>query len=132
MSSSEYEANFYALRPTTLSGIATTPSPPYGVPASYVAMPAYAVPPMYATPYPPTYRPPNNGLATGGFVCSLIGLLALPPLAILGLILSGVGLGRSRELQAGKGLAIAGLVLGALGLCLLFAVIGLIGGFGLL
>lgn len=65
----------------------------------------------------------NNGLATAGFVLGLLGLLGswIPVLnfvgivlAIVGLILAGIGLSRSRKVNAGKGLAIAGLILGAL------------------
>ena len=48
---------------------------------------------------------PANGLAIAGFVCSFF-------FALVGLILSIVGLNKSRELQgSGRGLAIAGIVL---------------------
>jgi hypothetical protein len=68
--------------------------------------------------YPPQQQyvpqPPQktNGLAVAGFVCSLI-----PCVSILGLILSAVGLNQISKdpNQGGKGLAIAGLVLGILG-----------------
>jgi hypothetical protein len=84
------------------------------------------------TPAPQQYGQPtptpnggNNGLATAGFVLALLGLLGswIPflnvvgiLLAIIGLVLAGVGLAKSRKTDTGKGLAIAGLVLGALAL----------------
>jgi hypothetical protein len=64
---------------------------------------------------------PSNGMAIGGFVCSLLGFLGFiccgSILCIPGLILSIIGLNKSKQLGgAGKGLAIAGIILGALGL----------------
>ncbi|HIW03937.1 MAG TPA: DUF4190 domain-containing protein [Firmicutes bacterium] len=66
--------------------------------------------------YPQQYRydnygygasKPANGLAIAGFVCSFF-------VALVGLILSIVGLNKSKELQgSGKGLAIAGIALSA-------------------
>lgn len=65
----------------------------------------------------------SNGLATAGFVLGLLGLLSswIPFLNILGIILgvigvvlAAVGLAKSKEVDAGKGLAIAGIVLGVL------------------
>lgn len=75
----------------------------------------------------------NNGVATGGFITALIGaVLALIPIigvvswiiSPVGLILSIVGLSAaSKRGGAGRGLAVAGIVLGALGLliCTLYA-----------
>ena len=89
--------------------------------------------PGYYPPPPPPQKPPN-GLATGGFVVALIGfILSLIPivgviswiLAPLGLILSAVGVGTAnRRYNSGKGLAIAGVVLGALGIvfCIIYTV----------
>jgi hypothetical protein len=81
-----------------------------------------------SAPMPPQADPPSqlpgkgsNGLATAGFVLSLLGLLSswIPLLnvvgiilAILGAILAAVGLAKSKRAGTGKGLAIAGLVLG--------------------
>lgn len=65
----------------------------------------------------------SNGLATAGFVLGLLGLLVswIPVLnivgiilGILGAILAAVGLVKSKRAGAGKGLAIAGLILGVL------------------
>jgi uncharacterized membrane protein len=70
----------------------------------------------------------NNKKAVAGFVCSLVGLvcctIGIPN--IVGLVLSIVGLNEINKdkFQEGKGLAIAGIVLGALGI--LAFVIGVI------
>ncbi|MBW4715928.1 MmpS family transport accessory protein [Saccharothrix obliqua] len=86
-----------------------------------------------ALPQPPTThhqhaapRPPRNGLGTAGFVLGLVGLLFsfIPvigvvawPLVILGLVLGGIGVARALGGAAtNKGLAIAGVVLSAVGL----------------
>ena len=65
----------------------------------------------------------SNGLAVAGFVLGLLGALGsfIPVLnigaivlAVIGLVLAGVGLARSKVVRAGKGLAVAGLILGVL------------------
>ncbi|MDD7938352.1 hypothetical protein PHK61_07965 [Actinomycetospora lutea] len=84
---------------------------------------------------PPSYRPqPSNGIGTGGFVVALIGaVLSLVPflgivswvISPVGLVLSIVGLtAATRKNGAGRGLAIAGVVLGGVGLliCMLWAI----------
>jgi hypothetical protein len=85
--------------------------------------------------YPPQTTPaaPRNGLGTAGFVLGLVGLLIaiIPivgivawPMVILGLIFSIIGFTRARKgVATNKGLAIAGIVLSALGLlvCVLWA-----------
>lgn len=72
-----------------------------------------------------------NGLAIAGFVLALLGFLGsfIPVvnifamgLAVLGLILAGIGLAKSAKLGAGKGLAIAGLILGVLALIFSIAI----------
>ena len=72
----------------------------------------------------------SNGLATAGFVLGLLGLLTcwIPVLNILGIILgilgvvlAAVGLTKSKKVATGKGLAIAGIVLGVL--AVLFAIL---------
>lgn len=80
-------------------------------------------------PAPYTSQPPqapakgSNGLAVAGFVLGLLGLLMswIPLVNILGIILgligavlAAVGLAKSKKANAGKGLAIAGLVLSVL------------------
>lgn len=84
-------------------------------------------PPSATTPAPKG----SNGLAVAGFVLGLLGLLGsfIPVvnivaiiLAVIGLVLAGVGLARSRTVRAGKGLAIAGLALGVLGIIIAIAI----------
>lgn len=79
---------------------------------------------------PPTPAKGSNGLATAGFVLGLLGLLGswIPVLNILGIllgvlgvVLAGVGLAKSKKANAGKGLAIAGIVLGAV--AVIFAIL---------
>ncbi|GAA4920518.1 DUF4190 domain-containing protein [Actinomycetospora succinea] len=94
---------------------------PYGQPPGY-----------YAPPQPPQQQ--SNGIATGGFVVALVGaVLALVPflgivswvISPVGLVLSIVGLtAASRKGGAGRGLATAGIILGAVGLliCTLWAI----------
>ncbi|HEY3866954.1 MAG TPA: DUF4190 domain-containing protein [Actinocrinis sp.] len=81
------------------------PAPIYG-PYGYPPPPAYSpygMPPLFA--YPPPQRPPTNGLA-------LVGLLTAIFFWPAGLVLSAVGLRRSRQLGgAGRGQAVAGLVI---------------------
>jgi hypothetical protein len=88
----------------------------------------------YAMP-PAAPQTPRNGFGTAGFVLGLVGLFFsfIPligviawPLVILGLIFSILGLRRASSGQAtNKGLAIAGIVLSAIGLlvCILWAAV---------
>ena len=57
----------------------------------------------------------NSGMAVAGFVLSLVGVLIIPILfGALGCAFSGVGLAQtSKGALKGKGLAIAGLIIGA-------------------
>lgn len=59
----------------------------------------------------------NNALAITGFVLSLVALLINPLaiISILGLIFSAIGLKKVQEVNSGKGLAIAGIVISILG-----------------
>lgn len=89
--------------------------------------------PHYGAP-PPYQQQPSNGMATGGFVVALVGVvLSLVPflgivawvISPVGLVLSVVGLtAASRKGGTGRGLAIAGVILGGLGLliCMLWAI----------
>ena len=62
----------------------------------------------------------NNGLAIGGLVTGLVSLIILPLiLGLIATILSAVGLtqiSKEPEKYTGKGMAIAGLVLGIIGI----------------
>lgn len=74
-------------------------------------------------------KAPSNGLGTAGFVLGLLGLVFFwfpflgIFLAILGVILSGVGISSGKKTGAGTGLAIAGLVLGLVALIPLILII---------
>ena len=58
---------------------------------------------------------PKNNMALAGFICSISGLITCGIVSIVGLILSIVGLNKSKELNGeGRGLAIAGIVIGAI------------------
>lgn len=103
------------------------PSQPYPVQPypgqQYPAPPQPGQYPGQPYPYPPygyPYRPSTNGFAIAGFVCSFFGLIG-----ILGIVFSCIALGQIRQRgQAGKGLAIAGLVIGTFWAC--FYLVGLI------
>lgn len=101
--------------------------PSQGFPAS--APPSQGFP---APAPPPPAAKQSNGLATGGFVVALVGaVIALIPflgiiswvISPIGLILSAVGLAFAIRRGVGKGLAIAGVVLGVLGIviCSIYA-----------
>ena len=64
-------------------------------------------------------QPQQNGLAIGGFICALIGLLIFP-LEIIGLVLSIIGLVRAPKMGGkGRGLAIAGIIIAVVGIVIL-------------
>lgn len=95
--------------------------------ADVIAPPSLPAPPFAFVTAPPRRTHP---LATAGFICGLLSLTccaccAGEVLAVLAVVLSTVALvetGRYPERYEGRGLAIAGIVLGGLGL-----VLGLIG-----
>ena len=67
----------------------------------------------------------SNGMATAGFVLSLISLLCCSPLSIVGLILSIVGMTKAKDCDGnGKGLAIAGIIISAI--AIVFCIIALL------
>jgi len=77
----------------------------------------------WGQPNQPGQTTQRNGIATAGFVCSIIGLLIFP-LEIIGLILSSIGLARSKRLNGtGRSIAIAGIVLGIVGVIILIIAI---------
>lgn len=77
-------------------------------------------------PSGPSYmtRTARNGLATGSLICGIVGLLLAVVgigliLAIVAIVLGAVGLSQiGRTAARGKGMAISGIVLGVLTLCL--------------
>lgn len=68
--------------------------------------------------YPYKDQRKMNGFAIAGFVCSLVGLVFIPILfGIFGIVFSAVALGqikKNKDTMKGRGLAIAGLVIGIL------------------
>jgi hypothetical protein len=92
--------------------------PPYGEqPAPYDQPPAYEnqayppAPPAQPSGYPQPRQ--NNGMAIASLVCGIAGLflfgVVLGPLAV---IFGALGLSRANRGASGRGMAIAGLVLG--------------------
>jgi hypothetical protein len=114
------------------------PAPPYAAPPGWQPPPPpYAAAPDQATVgwqsvggYPQPYgypRPRNtNGFAIASLVCSIVGILLVVLGPTLGIVFGIVGLKQTARLgESGRGLAIAGIVIGAL--VLLVDVLGLIG-----
>ena len=107
------------------------PQQPYYNPAQ--SQP-YGQPQVNVTYQAPIQAParPSNGIATGGFVCALLGLIfSWVPIAgwvlwVLGLIFSIIGLALAPRRKAGLGLAITGLILSLIGLILIIVLGGLI------
>jgi len=85
-----------------------TPPPP---PPAPPAPPASPVPPVGGTPSP------NNGLAIAALVLGILTFVCLGPIAgVLAIIFGFLGLKKSNEMGGtGKGMSIAGIVLGAVG-----------------
>jgi hypothetical protein len=88
--------------------------------------PSYPPPPPGGYGYPPPgpgYPPPRaavgtNGMAIASLVCSLFGWLCLIG-PILGLIFGFIALGQIKQTgQGGRGMAIAGIIIGAIALVL--------------
>jgi len=93
------------------------PAPGYPPPPGY--LPTYAPPPEYGSPYPGGYGAPmapaggTNSLAVFSLVASVVGLLCGIG-SIIGIVLGTVSLNQiKRTGQQGRGLAIAGIVVGA-------------------
>jgi hypothetical protein len=108
-----------------------TPPPPFGEPQPPVAPPGY-YPPQYSGPYPGPYPPayypqyppprPTNGLAIASLVLGVLWIYWFG--SILALVFGYVARRQIREEnQDGAGLALAGIVLGWIGVATLLAVI---------
>ncbi len=94
-------------------------APPPMMPPGGPAPAAGGLPPMGAMPssdslsFRPVPTPGTNGLAIAALCCGIAGIL--PVAAVVGIVLGFVALGQlRRRIQSGRGLAIAGIVLGAL------------------
>ena len=74
--------------------------------------------------------PSNNGFAIASLVCSLIGVLFFPIIAsILGIVFGAVALRQIRDangLMQGRGMALAGIIVGAVALVLWACIFGLV------
>lgn len=89
------------------------PPPPGGTPPPYPAAAAAAPPPPGAGGAPAGR---SNGLAVAALVFGILTFFCLGPLGgILAIVLGFLGLSRAREVQTGRGMSIAGIVLGAVG-----------------
>lgn len=87
----------------------------------------YPRPPASSVQFAPQPPKGSNGLAIAGFVLGLLGFLGswIPVinvvgiiLGVIGVVLAGVGLSKSRSIGSGRGLAIAGLILGVLAIAI--------------
>jgi hypothetical protein len=101
--------------------------PPYGSPSGYGGAPSGYGQPMYPGPYDPYQGYPSqqtNGLAVASLVTSIAGVLLGIPLAIFcyigwvipvaGAVMGGIALNQIKQRgQQGRGLAIAGIAIGA-------------------
>ncbi|MFN8169727.1 MAG: hypothetical protein U0S36_13215 [Candidatus Nanopelagicales bacterium] len=123
-----YNASANAWEPLPQPPVAAAPT---AEPAAGTAV-LPPVPTADQTAAPHTTAPTHgsNGLATAGFILGLLGFLGswVPLLnvigillGVLGVVLSAVGLAKAKRVASGKGLAIAGLVLG--GLAIIIAVV---------
>ncbi|MCX5155383.1 DUF4190 domain-containing protein [Streptomyces sp. NBC_00291] len=105
------------------------PGPAYGYPAqpdpAGYGYPGAQLPgrPAPYTPWSPVPTPPSNGLAITGFVLGLLSVLACPTmvgpiaLGIAGIVFGALGRGKANRGEAGNGgLALAGLILGSVGI----------------
>jgi hypothetical protein len=103
-----------------------TPPPAYG--ATPPPAPSYGAtpPPAYPTPGPAAYQPApapapaggnSNGMAVAALILGILTFFCLGPLgALLAIIFGFLGLKKAKEINVGKGMSIAGIVLGAIGL----------------
>ena len=98
----------------------TTPAEPYERPSyeTPVSQPAASPPPEAAVPL--SQSGPTNGFAIAALVLGILGLVGFPPFipSILALIFGYKGkreIDRSGGHQSGRGLAVAGIVLGWIG-----------------
>ncbi len=94
--------------------------PGYGQPG--YGQPGYGQPPGYP-PYPPAYlipNPPNNGLAIASMVLGIAGLVMIfiigPILALVFGYIARGQIDQSEGRQGGRGFAIAGIVMGWIGI----------------
>ena len=105
--------------------VSPPPPPPPTSPTPSTNLPPPPVPPGWAPPPPAWSGPKFSGMAIAAMVC---GILSIPCTGFLGIILGPTALGlgvsarrtiaRSNGWRKGEGMAIAGIVLGAIGIIL--------------
>ncbi|HEX9069086.1 MAG TPA: DUF4190 domain-containing protein [Ktedonobacterales bacterium] len=129
---SPYGGETYAPPPVDAPPTYSPPPPAYAPPAG-----GYAAPQPYYGSYAPAAGPMpagNSGYAIASLVLSILGLVAVLPLigSILGIIFGHLSLNEIKNSNGqleGRGMAIAGLVIGygalALGLLLICAIIAI-------
>lgn len=105
----------------------SAPAAPYGapVPPSYPQQPGQAAPYGYgAAPYPYAAAPRTNGLAITSLIASIANFFVLPLIgAVVGVITGHIALKQLRTSgEGGRGMALAGTIVGwvGVGLCLIF------------
>lgn len=99
-------------------GTPTAPPPAHG----YGGTPPYG-PPPYGPPR--VTAPPTNTLAVVALICSLLGVTLLPGLgSVVGIVAGHIALSQvKRSGEGGRGLAIAGLVVGYAGVVIIGVVL---------
>lgn len=109
-------------QPTTAPGYpgAAPQQPSSGYPGAVPPAPAYPAA-GYAQPYGQPYPTPqrSNGLAVASLICGIAGLVIIPFLASVVAVITGhLGLNQTKRdsTLGGRGMAIAGLVLGYIGI----------------
>jgi hypothetical protein len=109
--------------------------PAYGSAPAYGAPAAYGTAPAYGAPYGGYAPAKTNTLAIVSLISSLVGLFIIPLLGSITAVITGhMSLGQIKQTgEQGRGLALAGLIIGyvglgfmLLGIILLFALLPLI------
>lgn len=102
--------------------------PPPNPPGGYEQQPGYPPPGGgYPPPAQGAYGAPKNGMGTASLVLGIVSLLLCPPLGILALIFGFMGRGRAKRGEATNGgVALAGIITGALGTLAMIALTVLI------
>lgn len=111
--------------------------PPPGTPPSYPPPGGYAAPPPYQSGYPAPPQSRTNGMAIGSLVSSVLafplGFCYVGPLvAIVGVVLGIIALNQIKQSgEQGRGLAIAGIVVGGVVLVLTVLLVLFVGVFSI-
>jgi hypothetical protein len=92
--------------------------PPYGQPQQQYGQPPYGQPPGNAPYGMPAQPPPGNGWGVAALVTGLVGLCLPFVGGLLAIVFGIVGIKRAGKTHTGKGMSIAGLILGLASLAL--------------